>query len=126
MKRVIGLGLVVLAIAAIGFVVRGTGSGNSPTSADVVLQDYRFSPNQLVATVGVAMTVRLTNDGTQRHDLSFPSLEMPGLKGVESIVDPGETRTITLQFDRTGSFTFICSLPGHAAAGMTGAVLVRG
>ena len=125
MKRVIGLGLVVLAIAAIGFVVRGTGSGNLPGSADIVLQDFRFSPNQLVATVGVRMTVRLTNEGTQRHDLSFPSLEMPDLKGVESILAPGETRTITLQFSKTGSYTFICSLPGHAAAGMTGAVLVQ-
>ena len=125
-KRLIGLGIVVLAIAGIGFVVRGTGSGNTPGSADIVLQDYRFLPNQLQATVGVPMTVRLTNEGTQRHDLSFPSLEMPGLRGVESILDPGETRTITLQFSRAGSYTFICSLPGHAAAGMTGAVLVRG
>jgi uncharacterized cupredoxin-like copper-binding protein len=66
-----------------------------------------------------------TNRGTERHDLNFPSLHMPGLQGVESILEPGETRTITLQFDTPGTHTFICSLPGHAAAGMTGAVTVR-
>ena len=85
----------------------------------------RFTPNQLDAKVGVPLTVRLTNRGTERHDLNFPSLHMPGLGGIESILDPGETRTITLQFDEPGSHTFICSLPGHAAAGMTGAVFVQ-
>ncbi|MBI2763682.1 MAG: cupredoxin domain-containing protein [Chloroflexi bacterium] len=128
MKRIIGLGLVVLVVAAIGIVVRGVTRGpgnNSPSSAEIALEDFRFVPNQLVANVGVPMTVRLTNRGLERHDINFPSLHMPGLKGVESILEPGETRTITLQFDSPGTHTFICSLPGHAAAGMTGAVLVR-
>ena len=49
---------------------------------------------------------------------------MPGLGGVESILEPGETRTITLTFDQPGTHTFICTLPGHAAAGMTGAAFV--
>jgi uncharacterized cupredoxin-like copper-binding protein len=50
---------------------------------------------------------------------------MPGLQGVEAILEPGETRTITLTFDQPGTHTFQCSLPGHAVAGMTGAVFVR-
>jgi uncharacterized cupredoxin-like copper-binding protein len=29
-----------------------------------------------------------------------------------------------LTFDQPGSHTFACSLPGHAAAGMTGAAFV--
>jgi nitrite reductase (NO-forming) len=90
-----------------------------------VLQDLRFVPNRLDAKVGVPLTVRLTNSGTERHDLNFESLHMPGLEGIESILEPGETRTITLRFDTPGVHTFICTLPGHAAAGMTGAAFVR-
>ena len=90
-----------------------------------VLEDLRFTPNRLDAKVGVPLTVRLTNAGTERHDLNFESLHMPGLAGVESILEPGETRTITLRFDTPGVHTFICTLPGHAAAGMTGAAFVR-
>ena len=125
MKRITGLGLLVLVVVAIGIVARGTGSDDSPSSAEIVLEDLRFSPNQLIAKVGVPLTVRLTNRGLERHDLNFPSLHMPGLEGVESILEPGETRTITLRFAEPGTHTFICSLPGHAAAGMTGAVFVR-
>lgn len=32
---------------------------------------------------------------------------------------------ITLRFDEPGTHTFSCSLPGHAAARMTGAVFVQ-
>jgi plastocyanin len=99
---------------------RSAGSG----SIDVVLEDLRFVPNRIDAVVGVPITIRLVNRGTERHDLSFPSLHMPGLQGVEGILDPGETQEITVTFDQAGTHTFICTLPGHAGAGMTGAVYV--
>lgn len=97
---------------------------NGPGSAAIALEDFHFTPSRIVAKVGVPLTVRLTNRGTERHDLNFGSLHMPGLEGVEAILEPGETRTITLTFDAPGTHTFICSLPGHAAAGMTGAAYV--
>lgn len=112
-------------VVALATGVGRNGSGASDRSAEIILEDLRYSPSQLDAKVGVPLRVRLTNRGTERHDLNFPSLHMPGLQGVESILEPGETRTITLQFDQPGTHTFICSLPGHAAAGMTGAVFVR-
>lgn len=120
----IALGLAVLIAVAIGISSRGSGGGSADT-AEIVFEDLRFVPNQLNAEVGVPLKVRLTNRGLERHDLNFPALHMPGLEGVESILEPGETRTITLEFDQPGTHTFICSLPGHAAAGMTGAVFVR-
>jgi uncharacterized cupredoxin-like copper-binding protein len=97
----------------------------SPGTPAIVFEEMRFVPNRIDAKVGVPITVRLTNNGRERHDLNFPSFHMPGFKGVEAILEPGETRTITLRFDQPGSHTFSCSLPGHAAAGMTGAVFVR-
>ena len=124
--------LAVLAALVIAYVVvviasgAGVGvSGGDGRSAKIVLEDLRFAPNRLDAKVGVPLTVRLTNAGTERHDLNFESLHMPGLAGVESILEPGETRTITLRFDTPGVHTFICTLPGHAAAGMTGAAFVQ-
>jgi plastocyanin len=121
--------LAAVVAAYLGLVVAtGTGGGLSDgdgRSAEIVLEDLRFIPNRLDAKVGVPLTVRLTNAGTERHDLNFESLHMPGLAGVESILEPGETRTITLRFDTPGVHTFICTLPGHAAAGMTGAAFVR-
>lgn len=127
MKRIGCLGLVVLALASFAVLVRAAadfrGEGHG-FAGQIVLEDLRFVPNRIDAKVGVPLTIRLTNRGTERHDLNFQSLHMPGLVGVEAILNPGETRTITLTFDEAGTHTFICSLPGHAAAGMTGAAFV--
>lgn len=121
--RPVGLAIGALAVAmAFGACLGQPISANGP--ATITLEDFHFVPNRIDAKVGVPLTVRLTNRGTERHDLNFGSLHMPGLNGVEAILEPGETRTITLTFDRPGTHTFICSLPGHAAAGMTGAAFV--
>lgn len=117
----LAIGLILAGLAAAG---RQAQSGGSAGSAEIVLEDMRFTPNRIDAKVGVSLAVRLTNRGTERHDLNFESLHMPGLGGVESILEPGETRTITLLFDSPGEHPFICTLPGHAAAGMTGAAIV--
>jgi len=128
MKRIaalVALGLTLVLVLWFGVIGRGNPGGESSSTIEIVLADLRFAPNQLLARVGVPLKVRLVNRGLERHDLNFPSLHMPGLEGVESILAPGETRTVTLRFDQPGEHTFICTLPGHAAAGMTGAVIVR-
>jgi plastocyanin len=117
-------GLTAVALSVVLLSAGCQGQSGASRSAEIVLEDLRFTPNRIDAKVGVPLTVRLTNRGTERHDLNFQSLHMPGLQGVEAILDPGETRTITLTFDESGTHTFICSLPGHAASGMTGAAFV--
>ena len=126
MKVVAGLAILVVAYFALGIAGASVGpSWDGAGSAEIVLEDLRFQPNRLDLRVGVPLTVRLTNRGTERHDLNFESIHMPGLGGIESILEPGETRTITLRFGTPGVHTFICTLPGHAAVGMTGAAFVH-
>ncbi len=120
----LGVGLLAAVVVTVAVVGQRPGGDDAAGPVTVVLEDLRFRPNRLDAQVGVPLTVRLTNQGLERHDLNFPSLHMPGLAGVESILEPGETRTVTLRFDTPGVHTFICTLPGHAAAGMTGVVVV--
>ena len=117
-----GVLLVVMAVVALS--AGCSGRSAAPGPGEIVLEDMRFTPNRIDAKVGVPLTLRLTNRGTERHDLNFEALHMPSLQGVEAILEPGETRTITLTFDQPGTHTFICTLPGHAAAGMTGAAFV--
>lgn len=126
MKPVVGVAITItLAVGLLALASRSPeGDQASERSATVVLEDLRFTPNRIEAKVGVPITIVLANRGTERHDLSFPSLHMPGLQGVEAILEPGESRTVTVVFDEPGSHAFICTLPGHAAAGMTGAVFV--
>lgn len=124
MKRPIGFALVGLIAVVATAACSGSSYAGAGGSSTIVLEDMRFTPNRIDAKVGVPLSLQLTNKGTQRHDLNFEALHMPGLGAVESILEPGETRTITLTFDQAGTHTFICTLPGHAAAGMTGAAYV--
>ena len=120
--RLVGLVAVVLLVPlALGCQSQ---SGGSSGSTSITLEDFRFTPNRIDTKVGVRFTVTLTNRGTERHDLNFGSIHMPGLGGVESMLEPGETRTIILTFDQPGTHTFSCTVPGRAAAGMTGAAYV--
>ena len=121
----LGVVFVIIGFVFVAAITGWTGGQNAADSSiAIVLEDYRFTPNRIDAKVGVPVTVTLTNRGTQRHDLNFESLHMPGLGGVESMLDPGATFTVTLTFDQPGTHTFICTVPGHAAAGMTGAAYV--
>lgn len=125
MKVIAAIAGAALILGVIAFVATNLGRPQAPGGGlQIVLEEMRFNPNRIDAKVGETITVQLVNRGIQRHDLNFPALQMPGLRGVEAILEPGETQTLTLRFDAPGTHTFICSLPGHAAAGMTGAVYV--
>jgi plastocyanin len=127
MKLVV-LGVTLLVLAGAVLVVDGlrpqTRVGAAGDSADVVLQEQRFMPNRLEARVGVPLTLRLVNRSAEPHGLYFSSAHMPGLAGAQTYVEPGQTSTLTLVFDREGVHAFGCSLQRHAGTGMTGAVFV--
>jgi uncharacterized cupredoxin-like copper-binding protein len=97
-----------------------------PTGAirQMVIEDMRYSPNRIDLKVGETVTLQIVNRGAMQHDVHFASLHMPELAGAQSILEPGESRTLRLRFDAPGTHTFSCSHPGHAGAGMTGAVFV--
>jgi nitrite reductase (NO-forming) len=77
-----------------------------------------FEPSTVdVAEPGVH-TVTFVNDGALPHDITFD--------GEETVVaDPGQTVTFDVTIPEGGT-TFLCSVPGHADAGMTGSVTVAG
>lgn len=90
----------------------------------IVATEMRFSPSRIDARVGQPVEITIVNQGSVRHDLAFPSIEMPGLKGLETLTMPGQSTHLTVTFDKPGTYPFICTIEGHAASGMTGAVFV--
>jgi uncharacterized cupredoxin-like copper-binding protein len=90
----------------------------------IVETEMRFSPNRIDAKVGQPITVTIVNQGSQRHDFAFPSLNMPSLRGIETALEPGQSTTLTLTFDQPGTYVFICTLQGHMSSGMSGAAFV--
>jgi uncharacterized cupredoxin-like copper-binding protein len=103
---------------------RPAGAAEGNNQVEIVATEMRFSPNRIDARVGQPLVITIVNRGSQRHDLGFPAIEMPNLQGVETLTLPGQSTRLTLTFDKPGTFTFLCTIPGHAASGMTGAVFV--
>jgi nitrite reductase (NO-forming) len=80
--------------------------------------DLGFDPSTVdVAKPGV-YSVMFHNTGAVAHDLTFAD-------GTKMAAEPGEMATGTVTIPAGGTI-FICSIPGHSAAGMTGTVTVAG
>jgi nitrite reductase (NO-forming) len=80
--------------------------------------DLGFSPTNLNVDKPGRYTVKLINDGALVHDVTFPN-------GTKIVGKPKETASAEVDVPASG-LSFICSVPGHADAGMKGAISVGG
>ncbi len=80
--------------------------------------DLGFKPSSVDVAKAGSYSVSFKNTGTVQHDMTFAD-------GTKIVAQPGATGTGTVAVP-VGGVTFICSVPGHADAGMKGAVTVGG
>jgi nitrite reductase (NO-forming) len=78
--------------------------------------DLGFKPTKPAVAAAGEYAVSFHNSGSTTHDLTFAD-------GTKLTADAGATVTGKVNVPAAGT-TFLCSIPGHAAAGMTGAILV--
>jgi FtsP/CotA-like multicopper oxidase with cupredoxin domain len=78
--------------------------------------DLAFDPATVAVAHAGAYTVTLHNTGALAHDLTFAD-------GTKIAAEGGQMATATVTIPAAG-LTFICSVPGHADAGMRGEVNV--
>ncbi len=75
------------------------------------------------------VTFKVTDKGTLPHDFKVCSSPKGGTaltctgKGT-AIISPGGAATLTYTFKTAGSYEYLCTLPGHAAAGQKGILKV--
>jgi uncharacterized cupredoxin-like copper-binding protein len=102
--------------------------GNAQTTGDVIegatdvevtATEFAFTPGELTVTVGEPVNLSLVNAGELAHDLAIPDL------GIRLASGPGRQATTGIKIDDAGTYQFLCSYPGHAAAGMTGLLTVK-
>ncbi|HXF73667.1 MAG TPA: cupredoxin domain-containing protein [Actinomycetota bacterium] len=86
---------------------------------EVTARDLAFSPAEPSVTAGETVNVVLRNEGAAFHDLAIPTL------GFRLEAGPGETAAASLTVPTPGRYRFLCTVPGHAEAGMTGTLVAR-
>ena len=80
--------------------------------------DLGFTLSTIDVAAAGSYKVMLHNTGAAPHDVTLTD-------GQTLAAQPGETVTTTMEIPAGGS-AFTCSIPGHAAAGMTGSITVAG
>jgi len=81
--------------------------------------DDKINP-VLTAVEGQVVQLTLINGEGAEHDISFPDQNTTSPR----VTGKGASTTIAFRADKSGDFTYFCSVPGHRLAGMQGQFLV--
>ena len=119
--------LIALLLVACG---GGETSGPEPTSVTVQgFDDFRFDPEDVSADAGGEVTLTFENEGALEHSwvLVPESVEATEATQEDAIagantgnIASGESTTVTFTAPPAGTYTIVCTVPGHAAGGMVG------
>jgi len=89
----------------------------SATRVKVVAIEFKFTVTPSVISKPGAVTFTIVNKGTIGHDFKIAGKKTP-------VIKPGKTATLTVTL-HAGRFPYVCTVPGHAAAGMKGVFTVK-
>jgi nitrite reductase (NO-forming) len=124
MKRVAGgfaaVTLVTTMLAFGVFAASGVASSEraaANTKVTVAASEFKFVLSKRSAPAGT-VTFVVTNKGKVTHDFKIAGKKTPLLK-------PGKSATLRVTL-RKGRYPYLCTVPGHAPAGMKGAFTVTG
>src|ERR671933_1605751 len=82
----------------------------------------QFAPSSLVVRAGQPVELTLRNGGGIAHDFT---LAEGASRPVKIEAQAGQTARGTFTIDSPGTYAFVCSVPGHAAAGMRGTITAQ-
>jgi uncharacterized cupredoxin-like copper-binding protein len=107
-RKLVALALVgALAVAAVPIALAA--------SVGVTGKEFKFALTSKTVRHG-KVTFKFTNKGRLKHDFKIAGKKT-------ALVKPGKSASLTVTLKR-GSYKYICTVPGHAAAGMKGTLKV--
>jgi uncharacterized cupredoxin-like copper-binding protein len=81
-------------------------------SVNVTATEFKFVLSKKSAKRGIVV-FHVKNAGKLGHDFQINGRKTP-------VIAPGKSNTLRVTFLRKGHYTYKCTVPGHAAAGMVG------
>jgi uncharacterized cupredoxin-like copper-binding protein len=114
--RMLSLALLVSAVAlAVAPLALPKSSATSASTISVTAKEFKFVLSTRSAKAGV-VTFKVMNKGKLPHDFKIAGKKTTMLK-------PGKSTTLKVTLKK-GSAAYLCTVPGHAPAGMKGTVKV--
>jgi uncharacterized cupredoxin-like copper-binding protein len=108
-----------LSMLVVGLAAASTTSAQQLKEIRITANEFSFKPSKIQAPQGEVKIV-VTNRGKFPH-----SLAIVGREEKISYLDSGETKSLTIRFDKAGELVFYCSQPGHRGKGMEGKLTVK-
>jgi uncharacterized cupredoxin-like copper-binding protein len=132
MKKFIVLTIV---LAAMVMVLAACGGDSGPVALSFEGSDtFQFTPTSASVSAGDEVEVTLTNAGALEHAwaLVADGADVATVTDANAIggaatgsVAGGGTGTVTFTAPDAGTYKFVCTIAGHAAAGMVGTLTVN-
>jgi plastocyanin len=116
MNRItLALGVALAALVAAAPVAAGP-SASTATTVTVTMKEFKFVLSKTRVPHG-KVTFKLVNKGSLPHDFKIAGKKSP-------MVGAKKTKLFTVTLTKKGKIAYICTVPGHAAAGMKGKLTV--
>src|SRR5256885_11881890 len=117
----IGLRALVGGCAPCGGVLPGGGQGGTAkvTTINVTAgkpAEFRFTLSKKTAPSGIII-FKVTNGGALPHDFKIAGRKT-------RLISPGQSNTLRVTIVKKGPYPYLCTVTGHAAAGMKGTLKV--
>ena len=109
------LAALVATVSALG--ARATGSATAQ-KVTVGMREFKFAVSPKTVKKNVPVTFGLTNNGSTGHDFKIGGKKSP-------LVAASKKGTLKVTFKKAGRYSYLCTVPGHAAAGMKGVLVVK-
>lgn len=113
------LALLMLAAAglAAGVFAAGGSSSAKRVAITVTAKEFSFKLSKRSVPAGSTVVFTVVNKGKISHDFKIAGKKIATLS-------PGKSAKLTVKFAKKGRFPYLCTLPGHASAGMKGSFAV--
>ncbi len=116
--RTLSLSLLVLAVAlGVAPLAASKPAATQTSTVTVTAKEFKFALSARSVKAG-AVTFRIVNKGKLPHDF-----KIAGKKS--RLIRPGGNAFMKVTFRKKGKYRYICTVPGHAGAGMRGVFTIR-
>ena len=115
---VVGIGETAALVATVSALGAGTTGSATAQKVTVSMTEFKFSVTPKTVKKNDPVTFALTNKGTTGHDFKIGGKKSP-------LVAAAKKETLKVTFKKAGRYSYLCTVPGHAAAGMKGVLVVK-
>jgi uncharacterized cupredoxin-like copper-binding protein len=114
MKRIVSLAAIFAVAAATVFAVVAYAGSNAAktTSVSVTAKEFSFKLSRKSAPHG-KVSFKVTNKGALQHDFKIAGKKT-------KLLGHNKSATLVVTLKKGKKYTYICTVPGHAQAGMKG------